>query len=95
MVVVSENTLLYDPEDSVPFINAGVNPNRGTFRATSGQSVLTVSNTLVTDYSLIIVNQTEGPPVAFSVTPFSGFFQVSLTKASIAGAEEFIYQIFP
>jgi hypothetical protein len=94
-VVVSENTLLYDPMSSVPFVNAGQNPNRGTFRARSGQPVITVSNTLVTDNSLIVVNQTEGPPTTFSVTPFSGFFQVSLPAANATGAEEFIYQILP
>jgi parallel beta-helix repeat protein len=93
--VVADNTLLFSPKYSYPFVNLSKSPNRGKFQTTLGLASVTVNNTLVTPNSRLAVTQTSGDPIPFTVASGLGYFIVTLATPSTSGAEVFSYEISP
>ncbi len=94
LMTVAGNTLLFAPRMNSPFVNLSSSPNRGQFAAGAGATVITVSNASVSATSQVVISQTYGRPITFTVQPNLGGFVVTLAD-SANGGEVFSYQVTP
>lgn len=90
-VRLTRNSLLY-PSQAPSFSNTGTNPNQGQITPLGGTNTTMVNNTLVNATSRVLVTQTSGAPLQFSVGAIAGGFQL-ISSTNAVGNETFSYEI--
>jgi len=91
-VIVQDNYATGTATTNPVYLNAGLNPNTGTISPTAGATSTTVTNSLAHQSSRILIWQSAGTPLAFSVSRTSGAFTVTWASAAV-GNETYQYEI--